>query len=320
MTSVGEAFKRARIQAVRHMTECDRARLRWSEPTITEIVMAHASRAVTVVPFTQHAEAVSGADWIWWWVDSAGAYGMLVQAKRVTVTRDGWHFGFGYKTKGSGSSQREALCSTAAELGVLPVYALYLGTGAYRGWEPCGDVHRRGRCIHCVKRSVSLMPALLADERYVFYGEPTYERSVALEDLWTCSRESAPLIPALQTQLAPDLGEFLQTRQDGTRAVSRSMMDRVLTARFGEFYAVPATAPRNHIGDHDQLGSVFGDVPDDTGHWGLSYFEHVLNPLRHTPPSYVRRIMTGEFDEDYLASVTPGNAAGIVVVRVPEQE
>lgn len=314
MTAVAEAFRRARIQAVRHMAECERARLTWGETTITEIVTAHASRAVTVVPFTQPAEALSGADWVWWWVDSTGAYGMLVQAKRVTVTNNVWNFGFGYST------QREVLRSAAARLGLLPVYALYLGTGDYRKWEHCTDIHRRGRCIHCIKRTVSLMPALLADERFVCDAASTYERSVALEDLWTGCPASAPLRPALRNRLAPELSDFLRNRQDGTRAVTRSMIDSVLKARLGDFAAVSTNVAGKHDGEHDRLGSVFGDVPDDTGHWGLRYFEHTLNPLLHTPPPYVLEIMTGDFDEDRLALDMPENVAGIVVVQVPQGE
>ncbi len=58
--------------------------------------MSRAAAAVSVVPFTQHAEAVSGADWVWWWVDSTSAYGMLVQAKRLTMNQGRWRFDFGY--------------------------------------------------------------------------------------------------------------------------------------------------------------------------------------------------------------------------------
>lgn len=108
MTAVDDAFRRARIQADRHMAACEQAGLRWSEPSITEIVMAYAARAVTVVPFTQPAEALSGADWVWWWVDSAGAYGMLVQTKRVTVTGGQWSFDFDYKARRAARSQRGA--------------------------------------------------------------------------------------------------------------------------------------------------------------------------------------------------------------------
>lgn len=151
MTAVDEAFRWARIHAVRHMSACEDADLRWGETSITEIVTSRAAKAVTVVPFTQRAEALSGADWIWWWVDGRGAYGMLVQAKRVTVSWSKWKFDFSYPN-GTGS-QRSALMSSSAALGLLPVYALYLGTGDYRDWEPCPDGHRSGRCLYCVKRS-----------------------------------------------------------------------------------------------------------------------------------------------------------------------
>ncbi|MGW4532245.1 DUF6615 family protein [Nocardia sp. NPDC004340] len=318
MTAVAKAFRQARIQAVRHMAACERARLRWNETTITEIVTAHTSPAVDVVPFTQRAEALSGADWVWWWVDSASAYGMLVQAKRVTVTSSAWNFDFGYTTKGAARSQREVLRSAAERLGLLPVYALYLGTGDYRRWEHCADTHRRRRCIDCIKRTVSLMPALLADERLVCDAASTYRSSVALEDLWTGYPASAPLTPVLKNQLPAELSDFLRYQQDGTRAVSRSMIDTVLKARVGEFAAVSTSVASEHDGDHDRLGSVFGDLPDDTGHWGVRYFEHTLNPLQQTPPPYVLDIMAGDTDEDRLASDMPENVAGIVVVRVPQ--
>ncbi|MFJ1458685.1 hypothetical protein [Nocardia sp. N2S4-5] len=319
MTAVENAFRWARIHAGRHMAACEQTGLRWSETTITEIVTAHTSRAVNVVPFTQRAEALSGADWVWWWVDNTGAYGMLVQAKRVTVTRSKWNFDFGYEARSATRSQREVLRSAAAALDLLPVYALYLGTGDYRRWERCPDFHLSGRCTQCVKRTVSLMPALLADELLVSDAASTYERSVALEDVWR-RPTSAPLIPALEKQLSPELSDFLRNRQDGTRAIARSMIDRVLRTRSGQFSAVSATVESDRYGDHDQLGPVFGDVPDDTGHWGLRYFEHTLNPLRHTPPGYVLEITAGNFNEDRLASDMPSNVAGIVVVRVPQHE
>ncbi|WP_202125839.1 hypothetical protein [Actinomadura physcomitrii] len=283
-------------------------------------MMAQAARAVTVVPFTQRAEALTGADWVWWWVDGTGAYGMLVQAKRVTVTRSNWSFDFGYEVKSAARPQREMLLSTAALLDLLPVYALYLGTGDYRGWECCSDDHGNGNCISCVKRTISLMPALLAEKLIVSDAVSTYERSVALEDLWTPPPAGALLIPTLEKQLAPELLNFLQEPQDGTRAVTRSMIDQVLRARYGAFTAVSTSVASPQSGDHDQLGRVFGDVPDDTGHWGQRYFEHTLNPLLHVPPGYVLGIASGDFDQDRLTSDMPDNIAGIVVVRVPPHE
>lgn len=316
MTTVDDAFRWARIHAVRHMAACERADMRWGETSITEIVTARAADAVTVVPFTQRAEKLSGADWIWWWVDHRGAYGMLVQAKRLTVASSGmWRFGFEYP-RGTGA-QRDTLRSTASVLGILPVYALYLGTGSYRSWDPCPDGHRTGRCLQCVKRSVSLMPTLLANDLLVDEAETTYEQSVALEDLWAPSTERAILSPALRRHVAPDLSRFLTKRQDGTRAVVRSMIDRVLRVRAGAFGASPA-APATAVADgsHDGLGSVFADLPSDTGHFGLNYFQHTLNPLRHVPPEYVLEITSGDFNAEAFASDMPESVAGIVIVRL----
>ena len=318
MTTVEDSFRQARIHAVRHMAACESADLRWSETSITEIVTAQAARAVTVVPFTQRAEALSGADWIWWWVDGASAYGMLVQAKRVTVRDGSWGFDFDYRSGSTGHSQREALRSTAQTLGLLPVYALYLGTGDYRQWARCSETHRSGRCLACVKRTVSLMPELVASELIMNDATSTYEWSVALEELWTPPAGAALLSPLLESQLAPELAEFLQTPQSGTRAVTRSMIDRVLRARMGAFSAASPTATSMSLGEHDQLGAVFGNVPADTGHFGLPYFEQTLRPLRHAPPDYVVEIMTRNVDEERLQSNLPENIAGVVVARPPQ--
>jgi hypothetical protein len=320
MTATDDAFRWARIYAVRHMAACELAGLRWGETSITEIVTAQASWAVTVVPFTQQAEARSGADWVWWWTDGAGAYGMLVQAKRMTVAQSKWNFGFSYKMRGARRTQREVLLSAAASLGLLPVYALYLGTGNYRGWERCSENHQSGRCLQCVKRAVSLMPALLAEELVVDDAVSTYERSVALEELWTPPKSGALLLPALEKKLAPELADFLRNEQTGTRAVTRKMMDRILQARAGAFGAPTVAVNPSRIGDHDRLGPVFEDLPDDYGHWGLNYFEHTLNPLRRVPPGYVLEIASGDFDEDRLAADMPDNVAGIVVAEVPNSE
>lgn len=319
MTAVEEAFRWARIHAVRHMSACEDADLRWGETSITEIVTSRAAKAVTVVPFTQRAEALSGADWIWWWVDGRGAYGMLVQAKRVTVNWSKWKFDFSYPN-GTGS-QRSTLMSSSAALGLLPVYALYLGTGGYRDWEPCPDGHRSGRCLHCVKRSVSLMPALLANDLLVDNASTTYEQSVALEDLWTPPPKVAPLTPELRRHLVPDLLNFLRTRQNGTRAVTRSMIDRVLRVRAGAFQATPASPSQlTNNGAHDRLGAVFPELPEDQGHFGLNYFHHTLDPLHHAPPDYVLESMSDDIDASHLASNMPDNVAGVVVVRLHQDD
>ncbi len=326
---IKRAFRKARTCSVNHMTVCEQACLRWNETTISEILMSQVAQAeaVSVVPFTQPAEAISGADWIWWWVDDAGAYGMLVQAKRVTITEGKWWFGFNYSSGQLKRSQYKLLRSTANTLGLLPVYALYLGDGDYRNWERCSREHReRGHCPICMRRTISLMPALLASDWAISDAKSTYEASVALEDLWTLPNESASLWPAMKRQLVPELLDFLQTRQDGTYAVTRSMIDRVLRARMGTFFdaRLDTHAPM-YWQEYDYFKPVFDHLPDDLGHWDTPYFPHALRPLRRIAPDYVLEILDDPEDfgrGDFLrnASVATNNylssIAGLVVVRL----
>jgi len=312
---VQDAFRRVRIHAVQHMTACEKANLRWGETAITEIVISRAAKAANVLSFTQPGESVSGADWIWWWVDGNSAYGMLVQAKRMTTQRGKWHFDFGYRN----GTQRMRLISSAASLELVPVYALYLGTADYRNREPCPEGHRTRHCLACAKRSVSLMPALLADQVIVDNSRITYERSVALEEMFTPDSTGALFIPELKKQLAPELDEFMRMPQTGSRAVAKAMIVRVLKTRIGQFNRV-STPVDSAIrgGGHDHLGPIFPEMPADEGHWGIPYFEHILEPLQHSPPDYVLEIDSGDVDADYLRSTMPPNVGGIVVVRLPQ--
>lgn len=326
---IKRAFRKARICSANHMTACEQAGLRWNETTVSEILMSQVAQAeaISVVPFTQPAEAISGADWIWWWVDDVGAYGMLVQAKRVTITEGKWRFGFNYASGQPKKAQYKLLRSTANALDLLPVYALYLGSGDYRNWERCSRVHQeRGYCPICMRRSISLMPALLASDWAISNAKSTYEASVALEDLWTPPNESAPLWQTMKRQLVPELLDFLQTRQDGTYAVTRSMIDRVLRARMGAFFdaRLDANAPI-YRQEYDYFKPVFDHLPDDLGHWDTPYFPHVLRPLRRIAPDYVLEVLDdlenvgrGDFlrntsvaTNNYLSSI-----AGLVVVRL----
>lgn len=89
----------------------------------------------------------------------------------------------------------------------------------------------------------------------------------------------------------------------------------------GQFGA--AIAPAKTLlpdGNHDRLGSVFQELPTDTGHWGVPYFDHILGPLLHSPPGYVLELDSGDLDADQLASTMPESVAGIVVVRLPRND
>lgn len=314
MTSVSKAFKSARKDAVRHMAASERAKFRWGETTVTEIVTSRAAKAVHVVPFTQPAEVLSGADWVWWWVDASAAYGMLVQAKRVTIKDESWSFDFDYKSPKAKRTQRAVLRSTAAALGLLPVYALYLGTGNSRDWERCSKRHTGRGCGQCNRRAVSLMPELLASTALVTDSTSTYERSVGLEEMWVSSGDRPLLIPRVAENMTTELAEYFFTEQQGTRAVSRSMMDVVLRARAGQFALATGGTVSVADGSHDDLGPVFTELPDDTIHGGLPYFEHVLNPLRKAPPDYVLEIMHGDSGGPSVESNLPEDIAGVVVV------
>lgn len=302
------------------MAAAERAKFRWGETTITEIVTSRAARAVHVVPFTQPAEGLSGADWVWWWVDPSSAYGMLVQAKRVAIEAESWSFDFDYQSPKAKQSQRTVLRSTAAELGVLPVYALYLGTGRYRNWERCSKRHAGPGCGRCNRRAVSLMPELLASAVMVSDSTSTYERSVALEEMWMSSGDRPLLIPKVAESMSPQLAEYFLKEQRGTRAVSRSMMDVVLRSRAGQF--APATSGSVSVsnGSHDVLGPVFTDLPDDKMHGGVPYFEYVLNPLRNVPPDYVLEIMHGDLGSRVNELDLPENVAGVVIVDLSYED
>ncbi len=298
------------------MDASERASLRWSEETVSEIVIAKAADAVTVVPFTRHAEALSGADWIWWWSDSSAAYGMLVQAKRMSVRGDRWEFNFDYP--GRTGRQRATLLGVAQHLGLLPVYALYLGASRYRGRTPCPE-HQRGRCLSCVKRSVSLMPALLADRLLGDPLESVYDRSIALEDAMNASDAVAPLLGPLKQQMSPELTDFLTTTQTGVRAVTRKMIDKVLAIRLGQFQTVADPPMDLQQVDEDQSGPIFDRVPADRGHWNVPYFEHVLAPLRRALPSYVEPMTLLGPDLEGLMPGAFDGLGGLVLIRLDDQ-
>lgn len=133
------------------------------------------------------------------------------------------------------------------------------------------------------------MPALLADETLVVDSISTYERSVAWEDLLASSNTSAVLFQGLRQQLSPDVLDFLTTDQGGVRAVTRSMIDRVLRVRSGQGVQSLAEPEVGDIqGGHDELGTIFRELPTDAGHWG----DRVLQTVARSTPARTARICT----------------------------
>lgn len=163
------------------------------------------------------------------------------------------------------------------------------------------------------------MPELLASTAMVTDSTSTYEKSVALEEMWASSGDRPLLIPKVAESMKPDLAEYFLTEQRGARAVSRSMIDVVLKARAGQFALATDGTVSVSDGSHDVLGPVFTELPDDTMHGGVHYFEHVLNPLRNVPPDYVLEIMHGNVSTFASQTNTLREVAGVVVVDLSDE-
>lgn len=151
-TQLQMALVRGRVAALAQMSKADAAGFDWQEEAITQTLLTSIYPDAIVVPFNRRQEHKTGADWLWWFVDDDGcAFGMLVQAKRVTIKQTGWDFGFEYDN----GNQRRSLMQTAKDLDIVPTYALYLGTPAYRGSSPLewwNFVSARTGCFRLVSR------------------------------------------------------------------------------------------------------------------------------------------------------------------------
>lgn len=176
--------------------------------------------------------------------------------------------------------KRQALLNTADSLDVTPVYNLYLGTQDYRARASCSSTsHAASGCTTCANLSISLMPALLAVSHLVHDSVSTYERSLALKGAFDNAEEQASWLGAIDAHLTDDLREFLTEPQTGARAVARSLVDRVLHVRAGQF--------QKHVTElvhTEHLGAVFPDAPGDEGPFGTPYLPHLLRGLVHAPP------------------------------------
>lgn len=306
---VGAAFRAARLAAEEHMIAMDDAGSTWHETTITGIVLQHAHPTVKFVDFSQRQEGATGADWLWWWVDESGeAFGMLVQAKRLKIGHR-WTIEFSYPD-GTGS-QRDKLFATAWELGVPPVYGLYLGTQAYRAPVTCGRAdHDDSDCLACRMATISLLPAILAtlgggmnsDNDAIW----AVEHAIPFETL---------VDPAEQPDCAHDLNlalvddelrDLLLASQHGARQVAKALFERVSSVRAMQFSAVSKLIIE---GDSEQL---FDRYPSDRGHLGVAYFEHILRGLRTAAPAYVLDVLA---DQPVPPTVTD-LVEGIVVVQL----
>lgn len=306
-----QAFSRARQGAEQHMMSVEEDDETWDERTITDHLLQDAKPFVKYAAFNQRQEPVVGADWLWWWVDNKSdeSFGMLVQAKKLKRDGPSWSIDFGYN-KGA---QRKALFEAADVLGVPPVYVLYMGSFMHmRADVTCGDkTHLQDTCARCIKAAVSVMPGLITSymaSRGDDVAEQALQLSIPLEHLADPAMQPDKLWIAETLGITDsDLFEFLATGQHGPRQVAKMLFQRVNKVRFGQFSA--ALADRVHV----EAPQVFPNLPADTGHFGVPYFQHILRGLRAETPRYVHDVLAGLDVPGWLIET---GIAGIAVVDI----
>lgn len=301
------ALVRGREAAETHMEEREAADLGWNEETVTDIYLPKTIEFANAAQFTRNQEGLVGADWLWWWLDASGeAFGLLVQAKKITRRGRAHHLSL-HHTNVRGD-QYELLGTAAELLGVVPLYALYLGPAAARMDLACGKLHSGQACQHCRPATVSFVPALVARE-YVLDRKNAIELLSYVMPMEYLARDAShPVSDINVLGIAPDLGSFLQSTQTGARAVAKHVFDAVSTARAAEFRD---SLPR--LGFQTFTSSeMFRNMPSDAGRFGVPYFPHVFRGLRRRAPSYVFDIVaTGTTSHAF-----PPSIAGVVVMQV----
>ncbi|WP_307467667.1 hypothetical protein [Microbacterium sp. SORGH_AS_0505] len=303
------AFRAARLAAEEHMIAMDDAGSTWHETTITGIVLQHAHPTVKFVDFSQRQEGTTGADWLWWWVDESGeAFGMLVQAKRLKVGSR-WTIDFSYPD--GTSAQRDKLFASARELGVPPVYGLYLGTQAYRAPVTCGRAdHDDSDCLACRMATVSLLPAILATVGGGMNSDNdaiwAVEHAIPFETLVDPAEQPDCAYDRNLALVDGELRDLLLANQHGARHVAKALFERVSSVRAMQFSAASELMIE---GDSEQL---FDRYPSDRGHLGVAYFEHILRGLRTAAPAYVLDVLADQSVPPSVADLVEG----VVVVQL----
>ncbi|WP_326581761.1 hypothetical protein OIE69_44090 (plasmid) [Actinacidiphila glaucinigra] len=284
----------------------------WPEETATVLLLMAAYPVWRYAAFTHFEERRLGADWAWWFVDSATgeAFGMLVQAKNLKrVGVSGWKVDYSY----SGGRQLDDLLYAADALRMPAAYVLYCGDSQYRSSLVCDQQHpeRSVLCTQDPRAGVSLLPAMLA--AYLTGTSPrdlaavSMHASTPLEDfaMWS----SQPWYRAGDVYLDDVAREILTRSQRGVRLVAKRLLMALADHRKGHFAAGTLSRSRLDVDD-----AVFDDgLSDDRGHYSRPYVPHVLRGLRRSLPGYVREAMdTRRIPEgpEYQ------HLAGITVVKV----
>ena len=280
---LAQVLQDARQAVTRQMRAFEESGLNWQEESVTSQLLTDCYPSVRFATFSRKEEAATGGDWLWWWIDDKGeAFGMLVQAKRL---HQPWRIDFNY----NGGRQRHNLFETAEELGVPPMYALYLGTTAFREGVFCrAEVPRV--CDYCEAAAVSMVPALLTDAGG---GSPRDSMSFAIDSSlpleWLPDSSKAVLTwDANFDLLDEDLKSWITTPQHGARGIARRVFDRVVRVR-----AVSLSHGQAEIATMRGTREIFPSLPLDFGHFSVPFHHHVLRGLRTEAPDYVLDIANG---------------------------
>ena len=299
--SVTDALHAARVAAEDHMATFEAAGDIWYEVPVTQLVLAAAFPVVKFASFTQHQEATTGSDWLWWWVDESGeAFGMLVQAKRLLRSPSKWDINFDFNE----GAQRRALIQTGLDLFVAPMYAIYEGTSEWRAGAFCRQVTHTEPCESCLRSTVSLVPAIVTD----FAAVHDVQVSIAMEASLPLESMADPEVivddvwDSNLKNLDPDLAEFMFEPQSGARRVAQMVFERVTKIRAGQFSGPTGTKIERGT------EPIFRNLPDDYGHFNRPYYPEIFDGLRIEAPDYVLDVLTDQEVPEEIRSRVAGIA------------
>jgi len=280
----------ARVKVDQHWCQRSLSGDEASEEELTITYLMAASPEVRYAQFNRRQEGTTGADWLWWFVDKSGeCFGMLVQAKKLHHVRDNWKIDFGYQS--GDEPQVNKLLALSNHLEVPAVYVLFCGDAKYRGGMPCGRLHLEKDCDRCDRASVSVLPAICARYLSALNSDATTAFAMAepVEDLVVPGMFDVVAIDSNFQNMSVELKEFLMTPQIGSREVAKKIFKIASIIRKGQFSAVSSTLSPS------RSDTVFRAFPLDTGHFGVSYIEHILRGLKPSLPIEIELAMSGGY-------------------------
>lgn len=293
------------------MDDRDNKDLAWVEETVTDIAVGEGIPFVKPVQFNRTQEGAIGADWLWWWLDSASGdcFGALVQAKRVKRSGMKWivDVRHGLDSVGddpdSSESQYSKLLDAAKHLEVPAVYAFYTGGLVFRRDLDCPHPGTPDACLSCRRMAITMLSAFLVRSAWEpeAVADVVFSDGVPLEDLADPDITTGPVRDVNLPQIPQgELREWLLEEQTGPRDVAKRIFAAVAHARLGQFsqaVAEPLALPG---------ARVFSEVPQDNGHFPGPYFEQVLRGLRTEAPAYVFDLLADQPPPEGLARLVKG--------------